>query len=182
MKLKCSNDSHAMYEGAADRECPECVKERIAAFDKLPPITVQITVEVVVTNQALLWDFARRQHYKWWHDELRNQEESIALEHAVAEALVNSNDNPASDQYGIEINTVLGSVVQGTPLTYQGILPSLQRYLDGDEDRRDLGLDDESNDDEPVECPTCGRLADQLGTLGNTTHYSCRYCGQEFSR
>ena len=38
-------------------------------------------------------------------------------------------------------------------------------------------IDEDEEPDETVQCAVCGGPCDELGSLGNLTHYRCRNCG-----
>ena len=69
----------------------------MAAVDKK---RVVLTVEVDVTDEPVLREFANQRYLKAWGHDIP---EGTGLETAVLEALVISNDNPSPDEYGIEI-------------------------------------------------------------------------------
>jgi hypothetical protein len=165
--------------------CLKCAQEvpDQSWIGELPPIKVTLTVTVVVTNQKLLWDFARKHYCKTNQTDMRDdyidQLKVVGLPDAVTEALVLSNMNPAPNEYGIEIDDASAVVTEGEPLTYKGILEHLDRYMDSDADRKDLGIADAEDDQDATPCPVCGGDAYPMGKMGNLQHFRCQQCGAD---
>lgn len=68
---------------------------------ELQPCKVRIIVDVNVQHPKDLIEFAKKQYDENWFDE---EWEPESVSEAVLEALVISNMNPSTDEYGIEIS------------------------------------------------------------------------------
>jgi hypothetical protein len=81
---------------------------RMATSNQAPAPRILLSVEIEVTDEKVLRNFASDRYKKAWSNDLPMD---MPLENVVMEAVVLSSDNPDPDEYGLQICETEAAVI-----------------------------------------------------------------------